>query len=64
MNNSEKPSDETDMCHFAPGTGTCKLKKKKSQRCDEQPLCPWQWQTSVLSSGSPCLVQSGRVAVL
>lgn len=28
MNNSEKPSDETDMCHFAPGTGTCKLKKK------------------------------------
>lgn len=29
MNNSEKPSDETDMCHFAPGTGTCKLKKKK-----------------------------------
>lgn len=28
MNNSEKPSDETDMCHIAPGTGTCKLKKK------------------------------------
>lgn len=62
MNNSEKPSDETDMCHVAPGTGTCKL-KKKSLRHDEQPLCPWQCQTSVLISGSPCLVQSGRVAV-